>query len=95
MALVGLLTLAVLALGGQLRRRHLFMFAIWLLMTAAVAGCGNGGSASSDQQVTAVSATSSTGSTVNVTGVAADMGTITLELNQTTTIVAPTATPVL
>jgi len=91
---LGLLTLALLAIGGRLRRRHLIMFAVWAVMAAAVAGCGNGSSASSDQQVTAISATSSTGSTVTVTGPTIDMGTITVESNQSSTgVAAPTPTP--
>jgi hypothetical protein len=93
MLLVGALTLALLAAAGKLRRRHWVMFAVWAVMAAAVAGCGNGGSASSDQQVTTVAATSSSGGTVSVTGTPVDMGTITLELNQTTGGTVPSATP--
>lgn len=96
MVVLGLLMIAALACTGKLRRRHLIMLAVWMVMAAAVAGCGNGGSASSDQQVTAISATSSSGGTVNVTGLPMDMGTITLELNETTGGVAvptPNQTP--
>jgi hypothetical protein len=43
---IGLAALGLLAMSGKLRRRHLAMFAVWLLMAAGVMSCGQGGSAS-------------------------------------------------
>jgi len=92
MVYFGLAALGLLAMSGRLRRRHLAMFAVWLLMAAGMMSCGQGGSASSDQQITAISATSSTGSTVTVTGVPVDLGTISVNVDTTTTIAEPTPT---
>jgi hypothetical protein len=95
MMLTGLIALGLMAISGRLRRRHLVMFAIWTIIAATVVGCGQGGSASSDQQVMAVGATSSNGGTVSGTGLPVDMGTITLQINTSSgTPGQPTATPV-
>lgn len=92
MVYLALAALGLLAMSGRLRRRHLAMFAVWLLMAAGVLSCGMGGSASSDQQVTALTATSSSGSTVNMSGAPVDLGTISVEDDTTTTIAEPTPT---
>ncbi|MGO9056309.1 MAG: hypothetical protein ACLQU2_02825 [Candidatus Binataceae bacterium] len=89
---LGFAALGLLAMSGRLRRRHLAIFAVWLLMAAGVMSCGQGGSASSDQQITAVSATSSSGNTVSVSGVPVDLGAISVEVDTTTTIPEPTPT---
>lgn len=94
MMLMGLIALGLMAMSGKLRRRHLVMFAIWTIMAATAVGCGQGGSASSDQQVMAVSATSSNGGTVSATGLPVDLGTITLQIDTSSgTPGQPTATP--
>ncbi len=94
MMLMAVIALGLMAVSGKLRRRHLVMFAIWTIMAATVVGCGQGGSASSDQQVMAVSATSSNGGTVSATGLPVDLGTITLQTDTSSgTPGQPTATP--
>ena len=94
MVLVGFIALGLLALSGKLRRRHLVMLAVWMVMAATVVSCGQGGGLSSDQQVTAVSATSGSGSTVTAAGVPADLGTISVAATISSGGVAvPTPTP--
>jgi hypothetical protein len=93
MLLMGLIAFVLLAANGRLRRRHMIALAVWLVMAAAVAGCGNGGSASSDQQFSTVSATASTGATINVTGLPVDMGTISVQSSTSQTTGGPTAAP--
>jgi hypothetical protein len=95
MLLAGLIALALLAAGGQLRRRHLIAFAVWAVMAAAVAGCGNGGTSSSDQQAVSFSATASSGSTITANGLPVDMGTISVDSSgsSSSTIIGPTASP--
>jgi hypothetical protein len=93
MVAIGLIML-LLAIGGKLRRRHLVMLALWMVMGAVALGCGQAGGASSDQQVTALTATSSTGSTVNITGVPTDLGMISVSVAISSGGVAlPTPTP--
>jgi len=85
LAVLGLLTVGMLWLDGRLKRRHLVALAIALVLAATEVGCGNcsgslfgcngssAGTGSSDQQVTLVVASP----VVALTGVPADLGTIT------------------
>lgn len=93
--LAGLISLAILAASGKLRRRHLIAFAVWAaVMAAMVAGCGNGGSASSDQQAVSFEATASSGNTITASGLPANMGTITVgNSGSSSTVIEPSASP--
>jgi hypothetical protein len=94
MLLMGLIAFVLLAANGRLRRKHLIGLAVWLVMAAVVAGCGNGGTGSSDQQFATISATSSSGATINVTGLPIDMGTISVQSSGSSqTTGGPTAQP--
>jgi hypothetical protein len=94
MLLAGLISLAILAATGKLRRRHLVAFAVWAVMAAAVVGCGNGGSGSSDQQAVSFTATASSGSTITASGLPVDMGTITVNLGGSSQVIGgPTPAP--
>jgi hypothetical protein len=93
MLLAGLTALVMLAASGRLRRRHLIAFAVWAVMAAAVAGCGNGGSSSSDQQAVSFAATASSGDTITANGLPVDMGTITIDNSGSSEIIGPTPSP--
>lgn len=83
--MLGLLAVGMLWLDGRLKRRHLVALAIALVLAATEVGCGdcsssvfgcggsNTGIGSSDQQVTSIG----TPTSVSLTGVPADLGTIT------------------
>jgi len=86
LTLLGLFAVGMLWMDGRLKRRHLVALVLALVLAAIEAGCGNcsnslfgcgGGSntgtGSSDQQVTEIG----TPTTVSLTGVPADLGTIT------------------
>jgi hypothetical protein len=77
-ALLALMALVMLTASGKLRRRHLVMLAISLILAATEVGCGNTtgtGSASSDQQVQTITVSSGGAAT----GLPADLGTITVQ----------------
>lgn len=93
MLLTGLIGLVMLAASGRLRRRHLIALAVWTVMAAAVAGCGNGSSTSSDQQAVTISGSASDGSTITVSGLPVDMGTITIDDSGSDQILGPTPSP--
>jgi hypothetical protein len=95
--LAGLISLAILAASGKLRRRQLIAFAVSaVVMAATVAGCGNSGStSSSDQQAVSFSATAGSGNTITASGLPANMGTITLgNSGSSSTVIGPTASPI-
>jgi len=85
LTLLGLFAVGMLWLDGRLKRRHLVALAIALVLAATEVGCGNcsgsllgcGGSntgtGSSDQQITQIG----TPTSVSLSGVPADLGTIT------------------
>ena len=93
MMLAGLFGLVMLAASGRLRRRHLIALAVWTVMAAAIAGCGNGSSTSSDQQAVTISGSASNGSTITVSGLPVDMGTITIDDSGSDQILGPTPSP--
>jgi hypothetical protein len=76
-ALLTLMALVMLTAAGKLRRRHLVMLAMALILAATEVGCGNttnSVSGSSDQQVQTITVSSGT-----VSGLPADLGTITVQ----------------
>jgi hypothetical protein len=76
-ALLTLMALVMLTAAGKLRRRHLVMLAMALILAATEVGCGNinSGSGSSSQMVQTI--TVSSGGTS--TGLPANLGSITVQ----------------
>lgn len=85
---LGLLAIGMLWMDGRLRRRHLVMLMLALVLAAAEVGCGNCGNSlfgcgggsntgtgSSDQQITGIATNPDT--TLSYTSPAPDLGTIT------------------
>ena len=75
--------LAMLVAAGQLRRRHLVVLALAMILAATEAACGNTHNSSvvgaSSQKITAMSATSNRGVAVTFSGLPAIMGTLTVQ----------------